>query len=155
MDEELVKRWNARVKPNDKVYVLGDVVMRRPNLDIMGRLTGDKILIKGNHDIFKMKEYALYFRDIRAYHVMNGCILSHIPIHEESLGRFGCNIHGHTHYREVTKTDERGQRIPDERYLCVSVEHIDYTPILFEDACKKIVTRGGAVGFRERGEAAL
>ena len=85
---------------------------------------------------------------------MNGCILSHIPIHEESLGRFGCNIHGHLHYREVMKNEIK-KKIVDPRYYCVSVEHTDYRPILFEHALKKIVERGGQVGFREKGEAAL
>ena len=32
---------------------------------------------------------------------MNGMILSHIPIHTESLGRFGTNIHGHLHANRV------------------------------------------------------
>ena len=86
MDEEMVKRWNETVRPNDKVYHLGDVVINRKALKIMSRLNGDKVLIRGNHDIFRDDEYRLYFRELRAYHVMNGMILSHIPIHEESLG---------------------------------------------------------------------
>ncbi|MGA1873758.1 MAG: hypothetical protein ACMUHY_08805, partial [Thermoplasmatota archaeon] len=45
----------------------------------------DKVLIKGNHDIFKLTDYTKYFRDIRGYHVMNGLILSHIPISKDSL----------------------------------------------------------------------
>lgn len=155
MDVELIKRFNETVRPNDKVYFLGDVAMRAKELHrVMPQLNGDKVLIKGNHDIFKMNEYSRHFRDIRGYHVMNGCILSHIPIHEESLGRFGCNIHGHLHYREVMKNEIK-KKIVDPRYYCVSVEHTDYRPILFEHALKKIVERGGQVGFREKGEAAL
>jgi len=79
MDEEMVKRWNETVRPNDKVYHCGDVVINRKALKIMGRLNGDKVLIRGNHDIFRDDEYRQYFRELRAYHVMNGMILSHIP----------------------------------------------------------------------------
>ena len=103
MDEEMIKRWNATVRPNDKVYHLGDVVINRKSLKTLSRLNGDKVLIRGNHDIFRDDEYRLYFRELRAYHVMNGMILSHIPLHEASLGRFGVNIHGHLHSNRVKK----------------------------------------------------
>ena len=101
MDEAMVKAWNERVRPNDKVYHLGDVVINRRALNTLHRLNGDKVLIKGNHDIFRLEDYTPFFRDIRGYHVLNGMILSHIPVHEESLGRFGVNIHGHLHARRV------------------------------------------------------
>jgi calcineurin-like phosphoesterase family protein len=101
MDEEMVKRWNERVKPSDKVYHLGDVVINRKALGIMRRLNGDKVLIRGNHDIFRDNEYSEHFRELRAYHVLNGMILSHIPVHAASLGRFGTNIHGHLHSNRV------------------------------------------------------
>jgi len=149
MDEDMVKRWNETVKPADKVYVLGDVVINRKALNIMRRLNGDKVLIKGNHDIFKMEDYTPHFRDIRGYHVMNGMILSHIPLHPDSLERFGCNIHGHLHYRRVLRTKHQGATPEiDPRYHCVSVEHTDYRPILFEEVIKKIQDEGGHVGFR-------
>lgn len=159
MDEDMVKRWNDTVRPGDKVYVLGDVVINRKALAIMRRLNGDKVLIKGNHDIFKLEDYTEHFRDIRGYHVMNGMILSHIPVHEESLGRFGCNIHGHLHYRRVMKdygkrTNGRGQFI-DPRYHCVSVEHTDYRPILFEEVLERIKKEGGTVGWLESSEGVM
>lgn len=88
MDEEMVKRWNETVKPTDKVYHLGDVVINRKALTIMHRLNGDKVLIKGNHDIFKLGDYTQHFRDIRGYHVMDGMILSHIPVHDAQMARF-------------------------------------------------------------------
>ena len=144
MDEHLVKVYNERVKPNDKIYFLGDVVINRRALTTLSRLNGDKILIRGNHDIFRDDEYRQYFRELRAYHVMNGMILSHIPIHEESLGRFGVNIHGHLHSNRVMKAGA-----VDLRYHCVCVEQTpDFAPILFEDVIKRITAEGGTIGFR-------
>jgi calcineurin-like phosphoesterase family protein len=149
MDEAMVKMWNETVGPKDKVYHLGDVVINRKALSIMHRLNGDKVLIRGNHDIFRDDEYRLHFRELRAYHVMNGMILSHIPIHEESLGRFGVNIHGHLHANRVMKAKHPGANpVIDPRYHCVCVEQTDFRPILFEDVIKRIKAEGGEVGFR-------
>ena len=143
MDEFMVKAWNERVRPNDKVYHLGDVVINRRAMSTLARLNGDKVLIRGNHDIFRDDEYRQYFRELRAYHVMNGMILSHIPIHEDSLGRFGTNIHGHLHANRVMKDGA-----VDVRYHCVCVEQTDFAPILFEDAIKRIEAEGGTIGFK-------
>ena len=149
MDEEMVKRWNETVRPTDKVYHLGDVVMNRKSLGIMRRLNGDKVLIRGNHDIFKDEDYRQHFRELRAYHVMNGMILSHIPIHPESLGRFGVNIHGHLHTRRVMVPNGYGGQVIDPRYHCVCVEQTDFRPILFEDVLRRIKEEGGVVGFQQ------
>ena len=149
MDEEMVKRWNETVRPNDKVYHLGDVVINRKALNIMHRLNGDKVLIRGNHDIFRDDEYRNHFRELRAYHVMNGMILSHIPIHSDSLGRFGTNIHGHLHANRVMIRGFNGKPMGvDARYHCVCVEQTDFRPILFEDVIKRIEEEGGSVGFK-------
>lgn len=156
MDEEMVKRWNERVRPNDKVYHLGDVVINRKHLTTLARLNGDKVLIRGNHDIFKLEDFTPYFRDVRGYHVMNGMIFSHIPIHEESLGRFGVNVHGHLHANRVMRKAEstmefmeRGVRSwIDPRYHCVCVEQTDFAPILLEDLIKRIKAEGGTIEMR-------
>jgi calcineurin-like phosphoesterase family protein len=157
MDEDMIEAWNDRVRPNDKVYHLGDVVINRKALKTLARLNGDKVLIRGNHDIFPDAEYREYFRELRAYHVMNGMILSHIPIHSESLGRFGTNIHGHLHANRVKRArgvDARTGEILysdeiDPRYHNVSVEQLpDFAPILFEDVIKRIEAEGGVIGFR-------
>jgi calcineurin-like phosphoesterase family protein len=150
MDEEMIRRWNDRVRPTDKVYHLGDVVINRKALKTLHRLNGDKVLIRGNHDIFPDAEYREYFRELRAYHVMNGMILSHIPIHPESLGRFGVNIHGHLHASRVKMEPVGKYGIPviDPRYHCVCVEQTDFAPILFEDVIKRIEAEGGTVGFK-------
>jgi calcineurin-like phosphoesterase family protein len=156
MDEEMVRRWNERVRPTDKVYHLGDVVINRRALRTLHRLNGDKVLIRGNHDIFRDEEYRIYFRELRAYHVLNGMILSHIPVHEASLGRFGVNIHGHLHASRVKRArgvDAKTGAVlygtdNDLRYHCVCVEQTDFAPILLEDVYKRIRAEGGEIEFR-------
>ena len=149
MDEEMVRRWNERVGPKDKVYHLGDVVINRRALPIMERLNGDKVLIRGNHDIFPDEEYNKYFRSLRGYHVMDGMILSHIPIHSESLGRFGVNIHGHLHATRVMRPLATSGRLDqiDPRYHCVCVEQTDFAPIALDEVLDRIRAEGGHVGF--------
>lgn len=125
MDKVLINNWNSVVGPQDKVYHLGDVFINRKFRFILDHLNGTKVLIKGNHDIFDLENYTPYFKDIRAYHKLDKCILSHIPIHPQQLGRFKGNIHGHLHEHIVT--DSQGN--PDTRYMTVCVEHINYTPV--------------------------
>jgi calcineurin-like phosphoesterase family protein len=153
MDEDMIRMWNETVRPNDKVYHLGDVVINRRALPTLARLNGDKVLIRGNHDIFRDDEYRTYFRELRAYHVLNGMILSHIPLHEASLGRFGVNVHGHLHTNRVKKARGIDARTGatlysdenDVRYHCVCVEQTDFRPILLEDVYKRIVEEGGCI----------
>lgn len=124
MNETMVYNWNKTVSQEDKVYHLGDVGFKSFSAlkSIMDRLNGKKILIKGNHDNLKLSQYAQMFSDVRAYHVLDGMVLSHIPIHPDSLNRWKANIHGHLH----------NNVLEDIRYFNVSVERINYTPIDFE-----------------------
>jgi calcineurin-like phosphoesterase family protein len=88
-------------------------------------------LIKGNHDIFELKCYTPYFKDIRAYHRIDGIVFSHIPLHTESLKNIKGNVHGHLH-RDCVPLDN----LPDPRYTSVCVERIGYTPIEFGEVVK-------------------
>ena len=128
MDEAMVALWNETVSPKDKVYHLGDVVINRRALQTLHRLNGEKVLIKGNHDIFRLNDYTPYFKDIRAYHVLNNMIMSHIPLHPDSKGRFAGNIHGHTH----------ANKLADPWYYCACVEQTGFKPIPFETILKEM-----------------
>ena len=131
-DATLIENWNKVVThPSDKVYILGDVAQKRKDIENFGKLNGKKILIKGNHDIYEMKEYAKYFKDIRATHRLeNGLLMSHIPIHPSSFGKaHKVNVHGHIHDKKVHMLDGYKFSVPDKRYFCVSCEHINYTPM--------------------------
>ena len=149
-DAEMVKRWNATVGKDDKVYVLGDVAFTNKSLKILGELKGRKILIKGNHDILKPGEYLKYFKDIRAYHKMEREVLSHIPIHPGSLfrrkrGEYWLNIHAQLHNDAVMSIDQpdaddafRACQTEDPRYFSVCVERINYTPISLAEIRKRV-----------------
>lgn len=120
----LIYNWNKVVGKNDKVYHLGDVgFSNASSLQVLDQLNGIKVLIKGNHDGQKLSVYQQYFKDVRACHILDSFLLSHIPIHPDSLSRWKANIHGHTH----------ANSLPDRRYYNVSVEAINYTPIDFEE----------------------
>ena len=137
MDELMVENWNKVVTPQDRIYHLGDVVINRRCLPILERLNGHKVLIKGNHDIFKLKDFTPYFDDIRAYRVFPkyDLICSHIPVHPNQLeNRFKWNMHGHLHENIVKNTDGT----PDERYINVCVEHTNYTPISLDEILERI-----------------
>jgi calcineurin-like phosphoesterase family protein len=134
MDEALVAAWNAVVQPGDKVYHLGDVAMARKHIATLGRCNGTKVLIKGNHDLFNLADYAPYFKDIRGSHVLEGRLLTHIPVHPASLDRWGANIHGHLHSESVLGIDGT----PDRRYVCVSVEQTGFAPVALDTVLEQI-----------------
>lgn len=135
-DIVLMERWNKVVKPSDHVYHLGDVCMRKEFLWLVGKLNGHKRLVRGNHDIFPTKEYLKYFEEIYGVRVFEGLVLSHIPLHPESIKSIWTNVHGHIHDGEVMRAGK-----PDARYFNITVEHTDYAPISLEEARKRITER--------------
>jgi calcineurin-like phosphoesterase family protein len=52
MNEGLINNWNEIVNDDDTVYCLGDMVWKklRDYLEMIPKLKGHKILIRGNHD---------------------------------------------------------------------------------------------------------
>ena len=133
---DIVYNYNQVVRPEDTVYFLGDVAWRKRDLNFLECMNGRKILIKGNHDMCKPKDYLKYFKDIRACHVLGDNILTHVPIHPDCFEkRFKKNYHGHLHEKiiEASNTDEYLCEMPDERYINCCVERTNYTPILIEE----------------------
>ena len=151
-DEIMIQRWNQIVKPTDKVYHLGDVAYKSKNADeVLSRLNGTKVLIKGNHDKFQLGWYMKYFKDIRGtVHIDGNYLLSHFPIHPDSKGRFIRGLHGHIHAQTVCKwqydmIEDCDVKIPDPWYRNCCVEVNDYTPIPFEliqEETQKLIEEG-------------
>jgi calcineurin-like phosphoesterase family protein len=129
MDETMVDRWNAVVKPSDHIYHLGDVAMKKPHLAIIKRLNGKKRLIMGNHDIFDYSDYIKAgFQKVMGMRVLNNILFTHVPVHPYSMGRFRGNAHGHIHQAATY----------DGQYINLSVEAVDYTPVTLEDVATRL-----------------
>jgi len=142
MNETMVDNWNRVVKPSDKIYHLGDMgYVNATQFDhFMSRLNGVKVLIRGNHDDhLKLSQLVKHFKDVRAMHILDKMLLTHIPIHPSSLGRWRMNIHGHLHNNIVRHMNTNEE---DLRYLNVCVECTNYTPIDFESVRSICSSRG-------------
>lgn len=114
--ELIEKRWNQTVRPEDTVIHCGDVVIgpKRLAKELLDRLNGRKILVRGNHD--RDKSVSWWMENGFAFacdsFVMRNVLFTHEPANaiiksngnrpyemlEESLPE-GCtvNIHGHLH----------------------------------------------------------
>lgn len=141
MNEVMIDNWNKTVKPDDKIYHLGDVSFGNAQKmeAVLCRLNGKKRLIMGNHDSYPIEHYAKYFQKIMSWRQFKDMpkpfIACHYPLHEGALHGRDCvwNVHGHIHQRTVMLGDK-----PDNRYVSVCVEKINYTPIHIEDLMKKM-----------------
>lgn len=126
-DDLIIENINKKVRIQDKLYILGDVAMHKKALPIIDRInTKKRILLLGNHDQDRTKEYLKYFKAVRAYKIMpgEGIIFSHIPIHENGLqGRWRANVHGHLHQNELE----------DKRYINICCEQTNYQPLELEE----------------------
>ena len=115
VNEEMIRRWNARVSPEDTVYHLGDFAMgdRRLIPGILSRLNGTVILIAGNHDNKRSDKY--FAKVIRTPLVIelegNTVELVHNPRH--SLGTGDFTFCGHVH--DLWSDMLRGTILPEYR----------------------------------------
>lgn len=126
MNEYIIQRWNETVKKEDTVYHLGDVGFgTTEELKVLvGKLNGNKILIKGNHDLKRgTKEWKnIGFCEVyRKKLILENLVLTHEPIHDLKEGQI--NVFGHIHNQPLDESFEANN------HICVSCDVIDYTPI--------------------------
>ena len=127
-NRDLIAKWNAVVRPQDKVFHIGDYAFGRDNIAIGKKLNGRKVLVMGNHDHYLAELYLEVF-DKYLFGAIgwHDCILTHIPIHPACMDRYKYNIHGHLH----SKT------IQDYRYINVSCEKVGCTPRTFDELLER------------------
>jgi len=135
-DEAIVKAWNSVVTgKRDLVFHMGDVAFG--SIDILERLNGRKILIRGNHDELPTTEYLKYFEEIHGVIKYKNMWLSHMPMHPQEFYRKVCNIHGHIH--------DPKKAVDDPRYICVSVEYLDKMKPISLDEIKAVQVKRGLI----------
>jgi len=97
---KLSKQWELNVSKDDLVIHLGDVCIGKDsfvNNEMIGKLRGRKVLVKGNHD---SKSYHWYMNNgwdfaCRSF-VWRNIIFTHEPL-QELPQECVLNIHGHLH----------------------------------------------------------
>ncbi len=132
-DEHIVAKWNSVVRKKDITYILGDITMEKTSgYKYLDRLNGIKRVIGGNHDMLRhCHELLKHVESIGGMTKYKEIFLTHAPIHSrELLYRVPYNIHGHIHEYNVETHGLFGRwfKKQDKRYICVSMEQIDYTP---------------------------
>jgi calcineurin-like phosphoesterase family protein len=139
-DEHIIEKWNRGVHKRDITYILGDVSMEKSSpYHLLSRLNGLKHVVLGNHDRRQdVKALLEYVESVAGMMRYKGVMLTHCPIHPSELDYgFNKNIHGHIHDKVVMKNvyewGYKTDSIPDERYICVSCERVDYTPKTLEE----------------------
>ncbi|MBQ9657516.1 MAG: metallophosphoesterase [Clostridia bacterium] len=116
MNEEIIKRNNKLVKPEDDLYVLGDLLLGgekslEQGLNLISRINGKLHLVRGNHCTDKRWEAfsklpnvvetknSIYLKH-QGYHFY----MSHFPSltgnNDKFLKQMTLNLFGHTHQKE-------------------------------------------------------
>jgi calcineurin-like phosphoesterase family protein len=137
MNEALIQKWNEVVSPEDTVYHLGDFAFGEID-DILPRLNGKIILIRGNHD---RKSTTKHFETYKAmdFHYGNYIFrLNHRPIFTSdiedpyndnekypniNLDDYDFILCGHCHNQWVTL----------QKNINVGVDVWDFKPISIEE----------------------
>lgn len=132
MNRVLIVNYNSIVRPDDTVYILGDLAYRIPPDEankMIAKLNGRKYLITGNHD--KKYDESL-FEEITAYKEIkydgNNFVLMHYPIMEWNKMRYGSyHLHGHIHSEGMDyNLDNRNKNI---RRYDVGTDANNYYPV--------------------------
>lgn len=95
-DQYVLDSWSDTITKRDSVFVMGDACFTADGLAALHKVSGTKVLIRGNHDLLPTESYLNVFKEVYGALAYKGLWLTHIPIHESELyGR--TNVHGHCH----------------------------------------------------------
>lgn len=147
MNDTYIARWNEKVKPEDDVYVLGDLMLGdTSNIEYLKRLNGKLHIVFGNHDtntrqqlyaeLPNVVETAWAIKlDYKKYHFF----MTHFPcmtgnLEKESLKQMTLNLYGHTH--------QKTNFFEDRPYMYhVGVDSHDGYPVLLDDIIEEMYAK--------------
>ena len=147
MNAALVARWNGRVRGDDRVYILGDMLWEnRDPFAVLPLLKGKKVLIYGNHDKKWLKKYdcsSLFEAVVPLLEERIDGInltLCHYPMFEwdgsRKLGskKLGWHIYGHIHNNVLP---EYRQLFLMSHALNAGADVVGFSPVTFAEHKKK------------------
>jgi len=143
MDEHLISAWNSRVRQNDSVYILGDLIFRSSASpeSYLGQLRGKKYLILGNHDKdwVKKADMTKHFVSMERFaEISDGqhkITLCHYPLMSwNHIAKGSYMIHGHIHNNRDAMYFPLIRDMPN--LLNAGVEINNYHPVRFDELVK-------------------
>jgi calcineurin-like phosphoesterase family protein len=143
MDDHLIKAWNSRVRPNDTIYIIGDLIFRNsasPD-SYLSRLRGKKHLILGNHDKdwVKKTDMSQHFISVERYVEFSDgqhrITLCHYPLMSwNHIAKGSYMIHGHIHNNQDAMYFPLMREMPN--LLNAGVEINGYHPVKLDELIK-------------------
>lgn len=148
MNDTLIHNWNACVRHEDEIYILGDFMFHGTGKDannILRRLNGKKYLIRGNHDKFlNDPEFdASAFEWIKDYYVLDykkeKFVMFHYPILEwQGFFRDAFHLYGHVHNSGKDPQQRQRLNVLGERAINVGVDVNHFFPVSIDSLIKQV-----------------
>lgn len=134
MNDSMINSWNSVISDDDVAFHVGDFSLSRSAsshdvAEVISRLKGKKILIRGNHDQYDDSFFlSAGFKAVVESINLGGVLLVHYPLHEafarkvkdSHWGEVSHVIHGHTHKRDTPEFDA---------HFNVAVDRHDFIPV--------------------------
>lgn len=136
MNQLLVHNWNSVVPPEGVVYLVGDVSFmgKGRTEDILSRLNGRIILIRGNHDsssLCKSERFAEVHDELTLRLERSDGKLQRLYLRHKADDRWGSNtwhLHGHSHGNLDVKNFNTTRMD-----VGVDAQYANYTPFSWAD----------------------
>ena len=151
MNNYMLKKWNAKVRSNDEVVILGDLSWGKPDetKELLNRLNGKLYLIIGNHDRFHQNNAYKTDRFVwmKHYEELKDNKRKVILSHEKGENKTYM-LYGHVHdtmdqrlieqFSDITRStvrtgrDGKEMHIPCNMINCFCM-YSDYTPLTLDE----------------------
>ena len=148
MNRALISNWNGVISNEDEVYVCGDMFWfgMEEAIEVLDKLNGQNILIKGNHDRCHDSRFREKFVKVTEYLEVkdgdNNIVLCHYPIPCFKNHYYGWyHFYGHVHNSFEWKMMEHDRYLMSELYtkpcfmynVGAMMPYMNYTPRTFEE----------------------
>lgn len=145
MNETIIQRWNEVVRPDDDVYVLGDLMLgdSEAGVGCIKKLNGALHIVLGNHDTdnrvklyYQLPNVVEVALALKLKYKKHHFFMTHYPcltgnLEKEALTQMTLNLYGHTH--------QQTNFYNDMPYMYhVGVDSHNCYPVLLDDVIKEM-----------------